>query len=98
MGRAEDLHEDVLGNVLGLCGVAEHPIDQVQDRLLVLVHQIGKSSAIALFDAQHQGGIGFQLSRHGLSSVSYTAKPTRFDRAQGGRAIDKIGRRACAPA
>jgi hypothetical protein len=64
IGGLEDLEEDVLGQVLSLGGIMNHAAGQVHDRLLVLVHQCGKSLPITLFDPYHQGGIRFQFTRH----------------------------------
>ena len=59
-----DLHEDVLGQVLGFRRVTQHAVGHVHHRLLVFVHQLGKSGRVALLDSQHQGGIGIQLGGH----------------------------------
>ena len=64
MGRLIHLDEDVLRQVLRLRGITQHAIDDIHHRLLILVHQFGKSVAIALLDAQHQGGIRVQFDGH----------------------------------
>ena len=46
-----DLEKNVLGEILGLGGVAERPESQVEDRLLVFVHQLRESGGVALLDA-----------------------------------------------
>ena len=64
MGRFEHLHEDRLRQVLGFRRVVQHPVGHVHDRLLVFVHQLGKSGRVALLHAQHQGGIGISRGGH----------------------------------
>ena len=59
-----DLNKYILRQILGFGRVAEHPVSQIHYRLLVLVHQLSKSAHIALFDAQHQGGIRVVLGGH----------------------------------
>ena len=64
MRRPVNLYEDILGEVLGFGRVPQHAVGDVHHRLPVFVHQLGKSAAVALLDAQHQGGIGIELGRH----------------------------------
>ena len=65
MGRLVNLQEDILREVFGLGGVAEHPIDGVGHGPFVFIHQFFESAPIASPDAQHQGGIGIEIGGHG---------------------------------
>ena len=65
MGGFVNLDENILGEVFGLGGVAQHPVDQIRDRLLVFVHQSLECPPVALLDAKHQTGIGVEVGRHG---------------------------------
>jgi hypothetical protein len=58
----------------------KHAIDEVHDGLFVFVHQFLKSGGVALFDAQHQGGIGILLfgGRHS-ETLTNTGNATRFE-------------------
>ena len=67
MGRLVNLHEDILGDVFGLGGIAQGPVKQVYDRPLVFVNQLCKGATVALLDAQHQGRIGIQFGGHNES-------------------------------
>jgi hypothetical protein len=64
MRRFVNLHENILRQVLRLGGVAQRPVNHVRHRLFVLVHQLGKSSGIALLYAKHQGGVGVRIDGH----------------------------------
>lgn len=77
LSRSVDLDEDVLGEVLGFHGVAEHPGDEIENGLLVAVDELLESGGVALFDAEHQGGIGFEGVGHAVGNLTNTAAGTR---------------------
>ena len=64
MRRPMDLDEYVLRHVFGLRQIPQHAINQIHHRLLVFIYQFGKSSTVALFNAQHQGGIRISFGPH----------------------------------
>jgi hypothetical protein len=62
--RLIDLNKNVLREILGFGQVMEHAKRQVHDRPFVFVHELRKSGLIALFNQQHQDGIGIALRSH----------------------------------
>ena len=70
VGRFVHLDEDILREVLGFRRVAQHAVSDIHERLLVFIHQLGESAAIALLDAQHQGGIGIERGGHTVQKLN----------------------------
>src|SRR5712671_3502128 len=68
VGRFINLKEYVLREVFGLRGIPECAVNDIRDRLLVLVYQFFKSLPVASFDAKHQTGVGIGVGRHGRAS------------------------------
>ena len=62
--RFPRLHENVLSNVFGFRFVPHGAPDEIHDGLFVFLDELGECGGIALFDAQHQGGIGIEFGRH----------------------------------
>ena len=62
--RFPRLHENILRDVLCFRLVTYGTPDKIRDGLFVFLNELRECSGIALFDAQHQGGIGIEFSRH----------------------------------
>ena len=62
--RFPRLHKNVLSDVFGFRFVPHGAPDEIHDGLLVFLDELRECSGIALFDAQHQGGIGIKFGRH----------------------------------
>ena len=76
--RLENPDKHILSQVLRLVQVTNHPIDQIDDGLLVFLDQLFKSLEVSVFDAEHKRGIGVRIRGHFLYTYLNPARPTRF--------------------
>ena len=64
VGGLKYLDENVLRQVLGLGGVAQDAVDQVEDGLLVFIDEFLERGFVPPLHTQHQLGIWIPLARH----------------------------------
>jgi len=67
-GGLKNTDEDILRQVLRFIQVMQHPIDHIDNGLLVFLDQFLKSLEVSVFNAEHQRGIGVHGQCHLVSS------------------------------
>ena len=81
--------EDILGQILRLIEVIEHPVDHVDDGMLVFLDQFFKSVPVPVFGSEHQRGIGIHGARRVIGfKLMQHRRPHKVAGGKGGKVLN----------